>query len=389
METLAIIAYRQPVTKAVIEFDPRRRLRSGSRTPDRAAADRRGRAPGDPRASTPFRHDAPVSSAGRARADRRPAAGGRERGAPRLRVSATPPERLNRFLARRGVASRRGADTLIADGRVTVNGERAYVGAVVDPSADRVSVDGHRIPARAVSVTIVLNKPVGVVTTRSDPYQRTTVMDLIEPVPGLVPIGRLDADSRGLLVLTTDGDLAHAVSHPRHGVTKRYVATLDRAISNDAARTADHRRPARGWPGQSTQRAALRLGFGGRGGHGRGHESVRCADSSQRSDSRCETSFASPSGRSSSASLPREMRAPCAPPSSRRSAPRQACRHRDESPPGGRGDPARHHHRRSCGEREDDARSAPCHDARAPAGRYRALLSRGHGRGRPRRDRPR
>jgi 23S rRNA pseudouridine2605 synthase len=146
-------------------------------------------------------------------------------------VTAIPPERLNRFLARRGVASRRGADTLIADGRVTVNGELAQLGAVVEPSKDRVSVDGQRIPARAVSVTIVLNKPVGVVTTRSDPYQRPTVMDLIEPVPGLVPVGRLDADSRGLIVLTTDGDLAHAVSHPRHGVTKRYVATLDRAIS--------------------------------------------------------------------------------------------------------------------------------------------------------------
>jgi 23S rRNA pseudouridine2605 synthase len=129
------------------------------------------------------------------------------------------------------VASRRGADELIADGRVTINGKVSRLGAVVDPSVDRVSVDGRRIPARAVSVTIVLNKPVGVVTTRSDPYQRRTVMDLIEPVPGLVPVGRLDADSRGLLVLTTDGDLAHAVSHPRHGVTKRYLATLDRAIS--------------------------------------------------------------------------------------------------------------------------------------------------------------
>ncbi len=146
-------------------------------------------------------------------------------------MTASPPERLNRFLARRGVASRRGADELIADGRVTINGKVSRLGAVVDPSVDRVSVDGRRIPARAVSVTIVLNKPVGVVTTRSDPYQRRTVMDLIEPVPGLVPVGRLDADSRGLLVLTTDGDLAHAVSHPRHGVTKRYLATLDRAIS--------------------------------------------------------------------------------------------------------------------------------------------------------------
>jgi 23S rRNA pseudouridine2605 synthase len=148
-------------------------------------------------------------------------------------VTAHSPERLNRFLARRGVASRRGADELIAAGRVTINGEPTRLGAVVDPSVDRVSVDGHRIPARAVSVTIVLNKPAGVVTTRNDPYQRRTVMDLIEPVPGLVPVGRLDADSRGLLVLTTDGDLAHAVSHPRHGVTKRYLATLDRAISAD------------------------------------------------------------------------------------------------------------------------------------------------------------
>ena len=148
-------------------------------------------------------------------------------------MTTASPERLNRFLARRGVASRRGADELIAAGRVTVNGEVSRLGAVVDPSVDRVSVDGHRIPSRAVSVTIVLNKPAGVVTTRSDPYQRRTVMDLLEPVPGLVPVGRLDADSRGLLVLTTDGDLAHAVSHPRHGVTKRYVATLDRAISAD------------------------------------------------------------------------------------------------------------------------------------------------------------
>jgi 23S rRNA pseudouridine2605 synthase len=148
-------------------------------------------------------------------------------------VSVHPPERLNRFLARRGVASRRGADELIAQGRVTVNGEVSPLGAVVQPSVDRVSVDGHGIPTRAVSVTLVLNKPPGVVTTRDDPYQRRTVMDLIAPVPGLVPIGRLDADSRGLLVLTTDGDLAHAVSHPRHGVTKRYLATLDRSISSE------------------------------------------------------------------------------------------------------------------------------------------------------------
>ena len=122
---------------------------------------------------------------------------------------------------------------MIAAGRVTVNGEVRDLGTVVQPSVDRVAVDGHPIPATAVSVTIVLNKPVGVVTTRSDPYQRRTVMDLLEPVPGLVPVGRLDVDSRGLLVLTTDGDLAHAVSHPRHGVTKRYLATVDRPISQE------------------------------------------------------------------------------------------------------------------------------------------------------------
>ena len=148
-------------------------------------------------------------------------------------MSAHPPERVNRFLARRGVASRRGADALIAAGRVTVNGEVSPLGAVVQPSVDRVCVDGRRIPAKAVAVTIVLNKPAGVVTTRRDPYQRPTVMDLVESVPGLVPVGRLDVDSRGLLVLTTDGDLAHAVAHPRHGVTKRYVATLERAITPD------------------------------------------------------------------------------------------------------------------------------------------------------------
>jgi len=146
-------------------------------------------------------------------------------------VTEQRPERLNRFLARRGVASRRSADELIASGRVTVNGVPGALGAVVRPDVDRVSVDGHRVRARAVSVTIVLNKPAGVVTTLSDPHGRPTVMELVEPIPGLVPVGRLDADSRGLLVLTTDGELAHAVSHPRGGVTKRYRATLDGQIS--------------------------------------------------------------------------------------------------------------------------------------------------------------
>ena len=185
-------------------------------------------------------------------------------------MSANPPERLNRFLARRGIASRRGADELIASGRVTVNDAVSTLGSTVRPAVDRVFVDGHRIPARAVSVTIVLNKPAGVVTTRSDPYRRRTVMDLVDDVPGLVPVGRLDADSRGLLVLTTDGDLAHAVSHPRRGVTKRYRVTLDRPISAGDARAADVRGRARGRPSARAEGEAIAQRGRRRGGDERG-----------------------------------------------------------------------------------------------------------------------
>jgi 23S rRNA pseudouridine2605 synthase len=132
-------------------------------------------------------------------------------------------ERLNRFLARRGVASRRGADELIAAGRVRVNGRRAQVGAKVDSNADTVEVDGARVTGQVpTAVTLALNKPAGVVTTMRDPRGRPTVRDLVPRVPGLVPIGRLDADSRGLLLLTSDGELAHRVAHPRHGVHKTY-----------------------------------------------------------------------------------------------------------------------------------------------------------------------
>ncbi|HEX6539029.1 MAG TPA: pseudouridine synthase, partial [Candidatus Dormibacteraeota bacterium] len=141
------------------------------------------------------------------------------------------PERLNRFLARRGVASRRAADALIAAGRVTVNGEAGRLGSQVSPSSDRVRVDGVEVQPGA-SQTLVLNKPPGVVSTRRDPGGRRTVMDLVPAVPGLVPVGRLDADSRGLLLLTTDGELAHRVAHPRHGVCKRYAVRL-------AARASD------------------------------------------------------------------------------------------------------------------------------------------------------
>jgi 23S rRNA pseudouridine2605 synthase len=132
-------------------------------------------------------------------------------------------ERLNRFLARRGVASRRTADELISTGRVRLNGRTARLGDRVDSGSDSVEVDGGPISARLpTAVTVALNKPVGVVTTMRDPRGRPTVRDLVTPLPGLVPIGRLDADSRGLLLLSTDGELAHRIAHPRHGVHKTY-----------------------------------------------------------------------------------------------------------------------------------------------------------------------
>jgi 23S rRNA pseudouridine2605 synthase len=142
-------------------------------------------------------------------------------------------ERLNRYLARRGVASRRAADQLIARGRVLVNGAVADVGARIDINADTVEVDGARIAAELPSsVTLALNKPPGVLTTLRDPQGRPTVRELVPVIPGLVPIGRLDSDSRGLLLLTSDGELAHRVAHPRHRVHKTYRVTATAALSD-------------------------------------------------------------------------------------------------------------------------------------------------------------
>ena len=137
-------------------------------------------------------------------------------------AGARPRLRLNRYLAGRGVASRRGADRLIEAGRVAVNGRRAEVGMLVDPVRDGVAVDGRPVPAEVERRTLMLNKPVGVVSTRRDPGGRPTVLDLVEDATGLFPVGRLDADSRGLLLLTTDGELALRLTHPRHGIRKRY-----------------------------------------------------------------------------------------------------------------------------------------------------------------------
>jgi len=135
-------------------------------------------------------------------------------------------ERLNRYLARHGVASRRGADALVEQRRVEVNGAPAVLGTLVDP-ADVVTVDGQPVGEAVPLRTLVLNKPAGLVSTRTDPQRRPIVLDLVEDPRGLYPVGRLDVDSRGLLLLTSDGDLALRLTHPRYGVTKVYRATVE------------------------------------------------------------------------------------------------------------------------------------------------------------------
>jgi 23S rRNA pseudouridine2605 synthase len=134
--------------------------------------------------------------------------------------------RIQRALARAGIASRRKAEDLIAAGRVTVNGTVATIGQSVDPSVDAIQVDGKRIGAPAKTTWIVFNKPVGVMTTKSDPNGRKTVFDYMPEVPGLTYVGRLDFLTEGVLLLTTDGAAAHALTHPSSEVERVYVATV-------------------------------------------------------------------------------------------------------------------------------------------------------------------
>ena len=142
--------------------------------------------------------------------------------------------RLNAFLARAGVASRRKADELIKAGRVVVNGEPGQLNTFVE-RGDRVEVDGREVSLQPLTY-VLLHKPAGVVTTASDPQGRQTVVDLVAHEVRVVPVGRLDADTTGALLLTNDGELAHRLAHPKYEVEKVYEAEVEGEPSDEALR---------------------------------------------------------------------------------------------------------------------------------------------------------
>jgi 23S rRNA pseudouridine2605 synthase len=142
--------------------------------------------------------------------------------------------RLNAYLARAGVASRRGADELIKAGRVRVNGEPGQLNTFVG-SGDTVELDGRPLAAQRLAY-VLLHKPAGVVTTARDPHGRPTVVDLVRHEARVVPVGRLDADTTGSLLLTNDGPLAHRLAHPRYGVEKAYEVEVDGDPSEETLR---------------------------------------------------------------------------------------------------------------------------------------------------------
>ena len=149
----------------------------------------------------------------------------------------TEGDRLQKVLARAGIASRRACEELIAAGRVTVNGDVATLGRRIDVAQDRVAIDGVRVVVDTTLVHWLLNKPAGYVTTASDPQGRAKVLDLVPDTPRVFPVGRLDLDTEGLLVLTNDGELAQLLTHPSHGVEKEYYAEVEGTPSAGALRT--------------------------------------------------------------------------------------------------------------------------------------------------------
>lgn len=154
-------------------------------------------------------------------------------------MAADPPpegERLQKVLARAGIGSRRTCEELIADGLVTVNGEVAELGRRVDVERDHVEVEGVAVSVRPGLVYYLLNKPAGVVSTAADTHGRPTVVDAVPAEPRVFPVGRLDADTEGLIILTNDGELTHRLTHPSFGVDKEYLAEVEGQPSRGALR---------------------------------------------------------------------------------------------------------------------------------------------------------
>jgi 23S rRNA pseudouridine2605 synthase len=143
-------------------------------------------------------------------------------------------ERLQKVLARAGLGSRRTCEQLIADGRVTVNGVVAQLGQRADGAHDRIAVDGIPVAGRQGLVYYLVNKPVGVICSASDPHGRPTVVSLVPALPRVFPVGRLDVSSEGLIVLTNDGELAYQLTHPSFGVPKEYVVEVEGNLSREA-----------------------------------------------------------------------------------------------------------------------------------------------------------
>ncbi|MEZ5238136.1 MAG: SMC-Scp complex subunit ScpB [Microthrixaceae bacterium] len=260
LETLAIVAYKQPISRAQVAAIRGVNVDGVMRTlAQRGFIVEVGQDPG-PRPGHAVRHDPGVPRAPRAQLARgAPLAGrlhprggrGRDaRGRPARRglrgarrgagsrgangpsgVSPSTPgssegERLQKVLARRGIGSRRTCEELIAQGRVTVNAEVATLGRRVDPSTDEVAVDGVVVAVDPSLVHWLLNKPRGVVTTAADTHGRPTVLDLVPSEPRVHPVGRLDMDTEGLLLLTNDGTLTQRLTHPSHGVPKEYLVEV-------------------------------------------------------------------------------------------------------------------------------------------------------------------
>ncbi len=151
-------------------------------------------------------------------------------------IEAENPMRIQKLLANSGLGSRRTIEEMIVAGRIFINGEQAKLGDRAS-SSDEITIDSHNVDLKVEYHTYLLNKPLGVISTSSDENNRQTVVDLIESNLRLFPIGRLDADTTGLILITNDGDLTYKLTHPKFGVEKRYIAQLKGEIDEKAIET--------------------------------------------------------------------------------------------------------------------------------------------------------